>query len=529
MSPHGWVSVLLSQTGMRRTWTLSAAVLLVLLFMALPQTQPQAGTLNVPAGGDLQAALNAARPGETVFLASGAIYTGNYVLKGRSGSDTRPVIVRTAGSDPVPPGERMTPEAASGLAKLRSPNNMPALATEQGARYWRIELVEFMANRDGAGDIIALGDGSTAQKVLATVPSDLVLDRVYVHGDADVGQKRGIALNAGRTSITNSHVSDIKAIGQDSQAIAGWNGPGPFIIDNNYLEGAGENILFGGADPSILQLIPADIAIRRNTVSKPLAWRQPGMHWQVKNLIELKNARNVVVEDNLFEHNWAEAQSGYAVLFTVRNQDGGCPWCTLENIRFQRNIIRDVAAAFQVLGTDYLRPSRQTSGIVIQNNVIEGLDGKAGGGDGYLLQMTDGPRYVTLDHNTIIQGDSSGIAKVDGTVDGFAFTNNLTGHGAYGIIASARAPGNDSIRNNLPGARISGNVIAGGNPSWYPPGNLFPSMQEFRRQFIDFSNSDFRLLPDSPWTKGATDGQAIGADLRLVRDPARRLPLPPVR
>ena len=37
--------------------------------------------------------------------------------------------------------------------------------------------------------------------------------------------------------------SDIKAVGQDSQAIAGWNGPGPFIIDNNYLEGAGENIL----------------------------------------------------------------------------------------------------------------------------------------------------------------------------------------------------------------------------------------------------------------------------------------------
>ena len=34
-------------------------------------------------------------------------------------------------------------------------------------------------------------------------------------------------------------------------------------------------------------------------------------------------------------------------------------------------------------------------------------------------------------------------------VSGFVFTNNLTGHGPYGIIASARAPGNDSIRNNL--------------------------------------------------------------------------------
>ena len=30
----------------------------------------------------------------------------------------------------------------------------------------------------------------------------------------------------------------------------GWNGPGPFLIENNYLEAAGENIMFGGNDPS---------------------------------------------------------------------------------------------------------------------------------------------------------------------------------------------------------------------------------------------------------------------------------------
>ena len=221
---------------------------------------------------------------------------------------------------------------------------------------------------------------------------------------------------------------------------------------------------------SILELTPSGITIRRNVIRKPAAWREPGAKWQVKNLLELKNARDVTIEDNLFERNWAEAQSGYAILFTVRNQDGGCPWCAVEDVRFQRNIIRDVAAAFQILGTDYLKPSRQTRGVVIRDNVIDGLDGRAWGGDGYLLQMTDGPSDITLDHNTVIQGESSGILKVDGIVNGFVFTNNLTGHGAYGIIASARAPGNDSIRNNLPGARIAGNVIAGGNPSWYPGG-----------------------------------------------------------
>ncbi|MBS1817919.1 MAG: glycosyltransferase [Acidobacteria bacterium] len=484
----------------------------------------KANTVTVPAGGDLQAALDGARPGDVISLEPGATFVGNFVLRTQAGTD-RPVVVRTAGAEAVAFGQRMTPERADTLARLRSPNSMPVLSTAPGARGWRIELLAFDANRGGAGDIIALGDGSSAQRSLASVPSDITLDRLYVHGDTREGQKRAIALNAARVVISNSSIVDIAAVGQDSQAIAGWNGPGRYTIENNTIEAAGENILFGGADPSIPQLTPEDIVIRRNHIAKPLAWRQPGTRWQVKNLLELKNARAVRIEENVFEHNWAQAQSGYSILLTVRNQDGGCPWCEVRDVQFVRNTVRDVAAAFQILGTDYLKPSRQTTGVVIKDNVIAGLDGPAWGGDGYLLQMTDGPRDVVLDHNTVIQGRSSGIAKVDGRVDGFVFTNNLVAHGAYGIIASARAPGNDSIRNNLPGARIVGNVIAGGNPAWYPSGNLFPSVDEFRAQFVDAAAGDFRLQPQSPWTKQGTDGRPLGADLRAqARNPASARP-----
>jgi hypothetical protein len=503
-------------------WTAAAAGLVV-LGIAIPQDQPSANTLNLPPDGDLQQAIDGARPGDTIYLAPGATYTGHFVLKARGASASRPIVIRTGGPDAVAEGTRLQPENATNLAKLRSPDNTPVLATEPLAAGWRIELVEFLANRDGAGDIITLGDGSNAQKQTAVVPRDLTLDRVYVHGDARAGQKRAIALNASNVRITNSCIAGIAAVGQDSQAIAGWNGPGHYVIENNFIEAAGENILFGGADPAILELTPTDIVIRGNTISKPLAWRQPGVRWQVKNLLELKNARNVTIEGNLFERNWAQAQSGYAILFTVRNQDGGCPWCEVSNVRFERNTIRDVAAGFVILGTDYLNPSRRTSGIVIRDNLIDGLDGRTWGGDGYLLQMTDRPSDITLDHNTIIQGSSSGIAKIDGVVDRFTFTNNLTGHGAYGIIASARAPGNDSIRAVLPGSRITANVIAGGNEASYPPGNMFPSMQEFRRQFVNADNRDYRLLADSPWLKAATDGRPLGSDLRAIaRVPGRR-------
>ena len=99
------------------------------------------------------------------------------------------------------------------------------------------------------------------------VPYALIIDRVYVHGDPLFGQKRGISLNSRDTEVINSYVSECKAIGQDSQAIGGFNGPGNYRIENNYLEGATENVLFGGSDPTIPNLVTTDITFRHNHLS----------------------------------------------------------------------------------------------------------------------------------------------------------------------------------------------------------------------------------------------------------------------
>src|SRR6185436_20877459 len=123
--------------------------------------------------------------------------------------------------------------------------------------------------------IISLGVGDATQTTVEQAPYALVVDRVYVHGDPLVGQKRGIALNSRDTDIVNSYVTECKAIGQDSQAIGGFNGPGNYRIENNYLEGATENVLFGGADPPIPNLVTTDVTFRHNHLPKPLAWRDP--------------------------------------------------------------------------------------------------------------------------------------------------------------------------------------------------------------------------------------------------------------
>jgi hypothetical protein len=489
-----------------------------------------AATIEVPAGGNLQSALDRARPGDTITLPPNATFVGNFVLPRKDGDAV--ITLRTVETPGQPSAaERVQPEHAALLAKLRSGNDRPALATAPGAHHWRLELLEFQANAGGFGDIITLGDGSTAQNSLAQVPHDLAVDRCYVHGDVAVGQKRGIALNSASTSITRSYLAEMKAIGQDSQAIMAWNGPGPYTISDNYLEAAGENLLFGGADPSIPNLVPSDATITGNTLSHPLAWR--GDKWQVKNLLELKNARRITISGNLLEYNWPAAQSGWAVLFTVRNQDGRCPWCTVDHVVFERNIVRHSAMGVSILGVDNNQPSAQTQSIVIRNNLFFDIDNEHWGGNGYFLLITGGPRDIVIDHNTIIQDHAYGIAQVEGPpVLGFEFTNNVVRHNAYGIIGASRSPGLDTISAFFPASNIEGNVIADGDASRYPRRNRFPSSAEFRAEFVSYDTGDYRLKPTSSWRSAGTDGLPLGADLTNlphVPDRPPRRPEPPRR
>lgn len=495
---------------MTRNWYVVGCVL---LSASMHPAATRAATISVPAGGDLQAALVNAQPGDTIALAPGATFVGNFTLPQKGGAAV--ITIRTDGPDAVAQGTRVSPEAAAGLAKLRSPNSAPALQTAPGAHHWRLTLLEFQANAGGAGDLITLGDGSSAQATLASVPHDIAVDRCYIHGDPAQGQKRCIALNSAATTISNSYVSDCKANGQDAQAIAGWNGPGPFTISNNYLEGAAENILFGGADPSIPNLIPSDITITNNTIAKPVAWRSQS--WQVKNLFELKNAQRVTVRGNTFQYNWQAAQSGFSILFTVRNQDGHCPWCIVRDVTFDKNVVQHIAAGISILGVDDNAPSGQTQSIQITNNVFSDIDGQNWGGNGYFLLLTGGPRDITIDHNTIIQDHALGLIQIDSPpIMGFQFTNNLARQNAYGIIGADHSPGNDTIRAFFPGGDFSNNVIADADASHYPSGNKYPSTSQFKAQFVGYDSGNYALIPTSPWRGAGTDGGDLGADMTTV-------------
>ncbi len=477
---------------------------------------PQLPGITVLAGGDLQAAINRARPGDQILLEPGALYVGNFTLPETSG--TQFITIRSsAASSHFPIDGRVGPEHERWMPRLRSPNGAAALATAPGAHHWRLQWLAFEANVGGAGDIILLGDGSAEQRDLARVPHHFELDGLIVRGDPARGQKRGIALNSGTTTIRNSDIREIKAVGQDSQAICGWNGPGPYVIENNYLEAAGENVMFGGAEPAIDGLVPSDITFRGNYVTKPLEWRSADSPWTVKNLFELKNARRVLIEANVFENNWLAGQTGYAFVFTPRN-DGTAPWTVVSEVSMRLNLVRHVASVVNILGYDDHAQSQQTRHLDIRNNLFYDVDGSRWGGDGRFLLMGDEPADVVVDHNTAIQSGS--ILQLYGSqngrprpIQGFQLTNNLTLHNDYGIIGDNAGIGRSSIAQYLSREEIRGNVLAGADPALYPSDNLFLSVSQLLGAFVDPANGDYRLRPASTLRAAATDGSMVGADV----------------
>lgn len=480
--------------------------------VAVGHVPAPARTISVPAGGNLQKALDGARGGDTIALEPGAEYRGPFRLRRFTGDGW--VVIRPAVTDAeLPPfGQRVTPARFARMPKLTAASGS-VISAEAGAHHIRLVGIE-IAPVPGTFLYSLVDLGSTATD-LASHPRDIIIDRCYLHGDPALGGRRGVALNSGRAAIVDSYFIHFKEIGADSQAIAGWNGPGPYAITNNYLEAAGENIMFGGADPSIAELVPSDITIEGNVLTKPLRWKADdpqyeGVAWTVKNLFELKNARRVLVDGNLLEYNWPHAQNGFAILFTVRNQDGRAPWSVVEDVTFSGNVIRHVAAGINILGYDDNHPSRQTSRISIRENVFADVGGAWG--HGRLFQLLDGTRDVTIDHNTAFQTGSLVFGGDARAHERFVFQNNIVLAGSFGFSGSGTGDGPKAIERYFPNSTIRRNVIIGGDSARFPADNYFPATVAEVGAGPASHGQGFKKLSAS-FAGKATDGRDPGAPL----------------
>jgi hypothetical protein len=460
-------------------------------------------TIQVRSGANLQAAIDGANYGDTIILEAGAIYKGPITLPFKEGASDQYITIITSNlSGIAKENERINPQLhAKAMPKIVGPDSSAAIATAEQAHHYKFIGIEFAPAADSKYLYNLIDLGKSDYKSLSRFPHDLVFDRCYIHSTGLNKARRGAALNSGKTDIINSHISGFAGEGDETQAIAGWNGPGPYKIVNNYIEGGAQNIMFGGADPAVPNLVPSDIEIRRNYLYKPAEWFGKAT---IKAMIELKNGRKVTIDGNVLESGGLIG----AFVLTVRNQNGSAPWSTLEDINITNNVVRHSNTGFSILGKDDAQPSQQAKRIRIANNLLVDIvpDYAA------LFMVGCCANTLTVEHNTVQQ--TGNIMTCYGVNNSnFVFRDNIIQFNSYGFVCPANMLSPDSRGNILVDNKAQ--ISANGYPANIPKGNLVVSSLD-QIGFVDFANGDWRLGPQSKVKGKGSDGKNPGVDFEAL-------------
>jgi hypothetical protein len=283
----------------------------------------------VSTAAQLTAALVA---GGTIQLACGAPFVGNFTIA-KAGTTLRGIATL--------PAARVA-EGATAACTLTPANKGATTLVITASNVTVTGLTVQVGNPDRTA--VTVGSASATDPLAQ--PDNVVLDRIEVTAPA-AGGKRGVEAHTRAFTLTRSRVVGFWFSGQDAQAFLSYNGPGPYTITDNLLQGSGENVLFGGSTIRAASLVPSNIVIRGNLIEKPLAWKtaHPG---SVKNSVELKVGKTVTVENNVIDGCWRDAQPGSMIVITPRNQYSDSPWTVVQDVTIRGNRTLHHTEAFAV-------------------------------------------------------------------------------------------------------------------------------------------------------------------------------------
>ncbi len=516
--PSYWLAVggifLLFVIKRTRTWTTG------ILFMA--GTYAMAAEFVVPAGGDFQSAILNAQSGDTITLQAGAVFTGNFTFPAKNG--TAFVTIQTSSATLRNlSGIRVAPANVSQMATIVTANDTPAMDFAFGGHHYRFIGLEIRPTARYSLDLIRIGTYETS---LSQVPHHIEFDRCYIHGDANLGGKRGISLNGIEVTIRNSYFADFKDVNQETQAIQGWNGPGPFHIINNHIEAAGIGIAFGGAIPFLVGNIPSDIEVRSNHFYKPLSWdpsdpSYAGTPWLVKYHFEVKFAQRIIFDGNVLDNSWYPPLAGRAIGLGVRTEGGAVPNAVIQDVMISRNIMRHLGAGILIFGRD---ESANNTGalrrVTVQDNlfidIAESHSQPGSSTAGVLATVHTLTEDVRILHNTYVGSGRNIFLHFNQLGAGYRVENNLLQHNLQGISWGETLFNIDALNAVAPlDYTFRGNVIQGGSASRFPLGNYFPTPLD-NIGYANLALRDLRLTAASPYYKQGTDGLDIGANAAAV-------------
>ena len=434
--------------------------------------------------GTLQAAVDSARDGDRIELPAGAeCPPRSFTIRGQN---SQPVIITTAGFQ-IPAGERVRPSTAGDLAVLTAPGVEPAIRTSGPVEGWRIMGLHVRPEEGRSLNYALIRIGTGSEATVDEQPRNVILDRIYTSAPDSIDLQRCITIEGRYIAVVNSWVSGCHYKGADAQAVISWNSVGPHALRNNYLEGSGENVMWGGADPKIPGAVACDLDVRGNHFRKPDSWydRNGANPYTEKNLFELKNSCRVLVEGNVFEGNWQDGQTGFAIVLKSSNQSGRCYWCVTHDVTWRNNWIKNSPGGYSLHSLDDYSKGKVTAdgdtlgggipmhNIVVVDNLHTGIMTYAG--SRRTFQIT-GSQKLFIARNTMIEKGSVQAFMMDGKPsDSTQIVGNLLDRGTYGIFGSGKGEGTNAINHFLPNGTVTGNAIIGGLARLYPEGNYFPA------------------------------------------------------
>ncbi len=475
-------------------------------------------TFPVNAGDNLQAAINQAAAADPnlnhqVVLQAGATFTGHINLPARAAGTGWIIIRSSAEASLPPPGTRVQPSHAVFMSKIVANTGPYGVETAKAARHYRFIGVEVTA-APGVyiGAFFNIWPGSPA--VMADYPHHIILDRIYLHGDPGTANNKGVHMAALNGAVVDSYITDIRDPGNgDTNAVWITATPGPVLVENNYLAGGGENIFFGAAKSVPDDIHPTDVTVRRNFIEKPLSWK--GVY-AAKNLVELKDAKRVLIERNIIRNHWPTGQP-FAIVLTPR-AEGGVTAPINEDITIRFNRVDRVASFFTVSGREAV-PVRESARIHIHDNYATDV-GDTEGGDGRAVQIGADPADFTAEHNTIINAGTGVVCypTVGLLGTGWTIQNNVIHAGAYAILSQNGGTFycSDALNHDAPGYVLAKNVLVGPWPTTGGVGlNYFTAADQAANFFPQALtlNADGSLPAGSPYLGTGTDGKDPGADI----------------
>lgn len=441
-------------------------------------------TVRLLAGADLQATLNTAQPGVCILLAPGSTFvtSSGYVLPNK-GTSTSYITIQSDVTLPAT-GTRMTPTQAASLnlAKIQTSAYAPALRTASGAHHYIVRGVEIgttaAAQATTVNMLVDFRD-QAATWSLAGVPHDLWLIQNYVHGTPTLDIRRLWFNDSRNSGGVGNWFADAHSNNSDSQCWLLFSGARNQLYQNNHCEGGHEPFMSGGGDPPDSTMQPSDVAIINNHFYRPLAWK--GV-WQVKNMLEDKNIRRELVEGNVFENSWPDAQAGFCFVMKGENQNGTAPWSTSSDITIRYNLIRGCANGFNISGRGTAGPTTYPSSrFSIHHNYVDDL--AKNGGDGIAVQSLNDVTDEVYRSNTFLNGLQGFPSNMAISLDGTPavrpiIDSTIFGHGAYGVKGSGGGDGISSLNLFMPGVKFTNNAIvsppSGGACTNYPATTVCP-------------------------------------------------------